>query len=81
MGKSKDEADKLAAAYFAIPDDVRTQIAATGAPQATQIADRWKGLLASIPEEERTRFLATLHGKSAAEVESAFQQLARDRAA
>lgn len=79
MGMSADEAEVLAAAYFAIPSEVATWLETQGLDIAHADLDGWERALDQLSEEEKTKFLALLDGASAATVAAALEELARPR--
>lgn len=79
MGKSTEEAERLAEAHFAIPSEVATWLGTQGMAAAMEDVSRWEAALDGLSNEEKTAFFAELDGKSESYVEGRLDYLARDR--
>lgn len=81
MGMSREKAEELAAAYFAIPEDVTTTVATPGAKNSQREAEDLNRKLEGLPDEVRSEIVAIFDSKGADAADRRLDEISRDRTA
>lgn len=79
-GMSRDQAQKLASAYFAIPKKVKTDVTDQGSANASWArVNKLRREIDKLPAKQRSEIEAILNKKGAAAAEAALNKITRDR--